>query len=135
VEVQGTDGILKLTDNFLSITWISLKGRLNASTGADFEVVPLERIFDHSLLEPTPTQLGCLQIRLLSAYGKLEPLNRESKISDPYSDRSILHSITFHQFKLPHFINLHKELEKRVAKAKSRVLDQFLGLDEGAANS
>jgi hypothetical protein len=135
MEVQGTDGILKLTDNFLSITWISLRGRLNASTGADIEVVPLERIFDHSLLEPTPIQLGCLQIRLLNAYGKLEPLNRESRISDPYSERVILHSIAFHEINLPHFMNLYKELEKRVAKAKSRVLDQFLGLDEGAANS
>lgn len=135
MEIQGIDGILKLTDDFLSITWISLRGRLNASTGADIEIVPLERIFDHSLVEATATQFGCLQIRLLNSYGKLEPLNRESEISDPYSDRVILHSITFHEINLPHFMNLHKELEKRVAKAKSRVLDQFLGLDEGAANS
>lgn len=135
MEAQGVDGVLRLSESHLTIFWTSLRGRLSNSNGADIEAIPLERIFDHSLVQATHTQLGSLQIRLFNTDGSLVPLNRESQLEESLLDKVILHSVTFHEINLPQFMNLHRELQIRVTKAKAKILDQIIGLDEGAASS
>lgn len=134
MEVSGVDGLLKLDKTTLTILWTSLSGRVRNS-GAELEVIPLEKIFDHLLIPSSPMNLGSLQIRLLGAGTALNPLNRDSQMLTSISESVILHSIMFHESSFLHFMSFEKELGRRVVNARTKIIERFIGTQEGTTSS
>jgi len=111
MEAHGADGILAVNENFITITWKSLRGRLGSSHGAPTEVVPLNRIFDIFLIPATENKKGCIQIQLI---GSSSNLASEHNWMQTLRDKKVNHTIMFNLQNQFEFNAIVKFVEQRV---------------------
>ena len=120
MEAYGSDGILAVNENFITITWKSLRGRLGSAHGAPSEVIPLNRIFDIFLIPATEDKKGCVQIQLI---GSSSNLSSEHNWMQTLRDKKVNQTVMFtfeHQFE---FNALVKFVELRISVLRMQHFD------------
>ena len=117
MEAHGTDGILAVNENFITITWKSLRGRLGSSHGAPTEVVPLNRIFDIFLIPATASRKGCVQIQLI---GSSSNLKSEHNWVETLRDKKINQTIMFNLQNQFEFNAVVKFVERRISLLRTQ---------------
>ena len=121
MEAQGSDAILRVDDSNLTIVWTSLRGRLGSITGADLEVIPLSKIFDHALVPASENKKGCFQLRTLMSGNPANPIHTYENWLEPLARKEISYAVLFNNSQHLSFVSFSNYLAQILEITKRKI--------------
>ena len=122
MEAHGIDGLIAVNDSHVTITWKTLRGRLNSIDGSNLEVIPISRIFDTVLIPATAESKGCLQFSLI---GNENVLSFEDNWMSNLRKNKTNHAVLFHlpaQFQINALRNFVHERISNLRSDRSQII-------------